>query len=411
MTVLKGTQSKSRGRPKPKPANKAGDLARMVNSTLGAGTIVMGSDPSLVVEYLPTGVLPIDVLLEGGFPRGRFSEVYGDASTLKSYVGLGALSVAQRNGLTGVLVDTEHAFDPAWAASLGVDVGSLLLVHPATGEEAVDATEIMIREGVDLVVWDSVAATLPKAEANIMSQDKTQMARQAAFMSAALRKLTAANSRTALVCINQTRTNIGVMMGDPTTVPGGKALPFYASYRTSLKRVGKITHEEKVHDGEGWRTTKVQTGVKFRAFVEKSKLNRPFREVFFSWDLVSNRIDETGFLISQGIELGVIQQRGKSGWQVTLGKNQWTARGREALHGLIERDEDLHARMVAACRGDREPPAKPKVAGRKRPSSTSSGRGTTRRPVPSGSRATVRPKTTSTKSRTPTGRTQSRPGT
>jgi recombination protein RecA len=280
-------------------------LMASLNKIMGDGTVILGSDPSLEVEYLPTGVIPIDVLLKGGLPRGRWTELYGDFSTLKSYVAYRALASVQLQGVGG-LVDTEHAYDPAWFAQLGGDPSGLVVQRPGTGEEAVAAIEFLIRSGVDLVVWDSVAATLPSAEASKDPRNTVQPARLAALMSAALRRLNAANSRTAVLALNQTRTNVGIVFGSAESVPGGRALPFYASYRISLRKAGKLTEDVRAWDGDKYIATKQRVGIKIKATLEKSKLNAPDREAWMTYSLESGKLDDIGFLMAQGLEHGYI---------------------------------------------------------------------------------------------------------
>lgn len=263
-------------------------------------------------------------------------------STLKSFVGLSAIARTQEEGGVCAIIDTEHAFDPEWAESQGVDTDSLIVLHPPTGELAVDATEVLIRQGVDLIVWDSVAATLPQAEQQKSSQDKMQPARLAALMSAAMRKLTAANTKSAILCINQTRINVGVMFGSPEAVPGGKALPFYASYRIALRKAGKITEDIKVYDGEKYVNTKSQVGQKIKMTVEKSKLNKPHREMWFTFDLKEGRVDETGFLINAGLEMGLVLQEGNS-WRVKGSKTKTV--GRPKFHGWLDSNPKSKARL------------------------------------------------------------------
>ena len=190
-------------------SSTAEEIASQVNALLGQGHRPHGERPEgFKVEYYQTGVLPLDVLLGGGIPKG-ITEFYGDFSTLKSYVALKTFAVAQSQGGTCVLIDTEHSFDPEWAESLGVDIEKLIVQHPETGEIAVDVTETFVRAGVDLIVWDSIAATLPSAEQEKRATEAVQPARLAALMSRAMRKLTAANTNTALICINQTREKVG----------------------------------------------------------------------------------------------------------------------------------------------------------------------------------------------------------
>lgn len=296
--------------------NKAQEIMAEINKALGAGTVMLGSDKTLEVEYIPTGIFPIDHLLGGGIPKGRFTELFGAYSTLKSYIGLSTIAQAQKAGGVCAIVDTEHAYDPEWAASLGVDTNALIYQAPETGEEAIDVSEVLIREGIDLIVWDSIAATVPQAESvKRMSKENVQPARLAALMSTGLRKLTAANKHTAVLFINQTRVNVGVMFGDPEVVAGGKALPYYASYRVALRKAGKVKDTKDGFDEEGHKTkTNLITGIKIRATLEKSKLSAPSRESLFTFDLNTGRIDELGYLIANGLGEGIIKHEGRSWW-------------------------------------------------------------------------------------------------
>lgn len=330
----------------------ASEIAKAINKVLGPGTVKLGSDPSLVVQYLSTGVLPIDVLLDGGLPRGRFTEIYGDYSTLKSYVGLCSIAMTQITGGVAALVDTEHSFDPEWAERLGVEVDDLIYQAPETGELAVDVTETMVRSGVDLIVWDSVAATLPQNERNKREHGEThQPARLAALMSRAMRKLTAANSNTAILWINQTRMSIGKVWGNPEVVPGGKALPFYASYRVSLRKSGRVTRDVKQWDGAKNVTVKETVAQKIKARVEKSKLNAPTREVFLVFDLESGQIDELAFLITWGLENGVIERKGKTWSIVDSGIN---VVGASNFYDWLEKEEEWIDHLTSKCLGSLE---------------------------------------------------------
>lgn len=296
--------------------SKAHQLMAEINKALGAGTVKLGSDESLVVRRLPTGVLPIDHLLDGGIPTGRFTEIFGAYSTLKSYIALSCIAQTQAAGGTCAIVDTEHAFDADWARSIGVDVDELIYQAPETGEEAVDVTEVLIRNDIDLVVWDSVAATLPQTESSKrLAKESVQPARLAALMSLGMRKLTAANKNTAIIFINQTRLNVGVVFGDPETVPGGRALPFYASYRLALRKAGKEKETVDTFDSSGKKATVNQvTAHKIRATLEKSKLSAPSRDVLFTFDLRTGTVDEVGYAVVLGLETGIVQHEGRSWW-------------------------------------------------------------------------------------------------
>jgi recombination protein RecA len=312
-----------------------------MNKLLGAGTIKMGSDPANVVTYLPTGILPIDNLLNGGLPRGRILEIFGDWASVKSYVALRAIAQTQRTGGMCALVDSEHSFDPRWAESLGVSIGDLLMPTITNGEEAVDASEYLVSQNIDLLVWDSVAATLPKQEqATRLKTHNPQMARLAALMSLGLRKINSANEKTAIMFINQTRMNVGVTFGDPTTTPGGKALPFYASIRLQMKKVGKVNRKITTYDAEGKKiVVNEQIGQQIQALVLKSRLDKPMGEVRFMFDLENGTIDEIGYLIAAGQSEGAIQHAEKSQtWVLDIPGLMTKKTNKAGLRGLVQSD-------------------------------------------------------------------------
>lgn len=301
----------------------AEELKKMINAQFGAGTIMSGSDPALRVEYLPTGVLPFDLLLQGGLPFGRFVEIFGDYSTLKSYVGLCAIASCQKRGGVAALIDTEHAFDPEWASSLGVDLDALLYRQPENGEKAMDLAEVLIRGKVDLIVFDSIAATLPRAEQETqLGGDKNiQPARLASLMSLACRKLTAANTRTAMLWINQTRVNVGVMFGSNEAVPGGKAMGFYSSMRVAFRKAGQETEDKLIFVTDGGKptkkTVKAKVGQRIRATLEKSKLNAPHTETMFVFDFVAGQVDTWSYLVNIAVEHGIIGVERGYWWNAT----------------------------------------------------------------------------------------------
>jgi recombination protein RecA len=291
-------------------------IRRELNRVMGTD-VRMASDPMLVVSRLPTGVLPIDVMLDGGIPRGRFIELYGAFSTLKSWVALRALATNQADGQSVALIDTEHSFDPEWASSLGVDLDTLIYHQPLNGEEAVDIAEVLIRNEVDLIVWDSIAATLPRTEERhqLSGQREVQPARMAALMSLACRKLTSANTPNgaAMIWINQTRINVGQMFGNPEQTTGGKSMGFYATYRIRMSRSTSDGEERAVYDSQGRKTkAKLITRQRVKAKVTKSKLSSPDREVGFDWLPTSAQIDETGFIIGEGLAEGLLVKNGTS---------------------------------------------------------------------------------------------------
>ncbi len=355
----------------------AADVAKELNAAFGEGTIMLGNDPSLEVKFWPTGLLPIDYLLNGGLPTGRFVEVYGDYSTLKSYVAYHALGSVQRMGGKVALIDTEHAYDPEWAEILGVDTKNLLLMTPDTAEDGVRTLEALVRARYDLLVWDSIAASQPRQYWEAAPGEDKAPAALARMMSAALRRLNSANKHTSILALNQTRVNVGMTYGGSNeAVPGGKAMPFYASYRVRLVRAGKITEDVKVHDGEKLVGSKRVIAHKIKASLEKSKLSAPYTETWFLFDLESGEIDEEAFLMSQGIEAGLITE--------ASGRYSVPRQQVKSIHGkpkfkqyLAENPEvkrwlkkEVMGESSIASPGDSEP-AKKKAGSRKRKSSSS----------------------------------------
>jgi recombination protein RecA len=370
-----------------------------VNSVMGKDTIRMGSDPFWEVTYLPTEVGPIDDLFGGGIPFGRFIELFGNYSTLKTWVGLKAIASCQKRGGLAALIDTEHSFDPKWAKECGVDVDNLILKQPESAEEAVDISEVLIRGGVNLIVFDSIAAALPKAEKDTMlSGDKNiQPARLAALMSIAMRKLTTANRKTAMIWINQTRINVGMMFGNPETTPGGKAMGFYASMRIALRKAGSVTEPVTVHVLDKGSISKKKinrtVAVTVRATLEKSKLNVPHRDVLFNFDHRTGEVDEWWYLATQCLDVGALEYN-RGVWEVCEGKMKGAKfRGREAFQ-MVMTEKKLLALL------GRHQPAQSKAGSRNGKSS----KRVVRKSIPTrgrgGSRTTAPTKSTSTKSKT-----------
>ena len=257
------------------------------------------------------------------FPVADSCSCTGTFSTLKTYIGLNCAREIQQRGGVAAVIDTEHAFDPSWAAEIGVNVDDLIIEQPASGEIAIDIAELLLRGGVSHITFDSVAAALPESEAEKrMHDEKIQPARLAALMSAAMRRLTAANQQNAsMLWINQTRVNLGVTFGSNEALPGGKALPYYASLILSVRKTGKVTRDVKFYDGDKWQSGKEQYGQKFKAEIMKSKLSKPFRDVWFQWNMDMNQIDLPAFLFAQGVDLGLVQQKG----------NTWSTDGLKAV--------------------------------------------------------------------------------
>jgi recombination protein RecA len=341
--------------PPRKKTTPTDDLLAQFNKLLGGKVLQKASDQRYKVSYMPTGLLPFDMALKGGIPRGRFVTFTGAYSTMKSYLGLCAIAAAQQRGEVAALIDTEHAFDPDWAQQLGVDLERLIIWPPlstpdedmedVTGEEALDAAEVLIRHRVSLLVFDSVAASLPQQEqGKRLAKESVQPGRLAALMSLAMRKLTAGNSVTGVLWINQLREQIGVTFGNPEKATGGRALPYYSSMILNSRAAGYITQEHKQYQGEKWTTTKQRIGQTFALQLQKSKLSTPWQDIFFNFNFLTASVDMPTFLFSQGVTMGLIEKGGNS-WQYAglkvMGREKFLARiGQEpevmaALEGEI----------------------------------------------------------------------------
>ena len=304
----------------------------------GKGAIMrLGSRDVLVpVSVIPSGCLSIDAALGvGGFPRGRVIEIYGPESGGKTTMTLHVIAEAQKLGGQAAFIDAEHALDPVYARKLGVDVDNLLVSQPDNGEQALEIAETLIRSGgVDIVVVDSVAALVPKAELEGDMGDP-QMGLQARLMSQALRKLTAivSKSRTCLIFINQIREKIGVMFGNPETTTGGRALKFYASMRIDIRRI------QAIKEGD------VVVGSRTRAKVVKNKVAAPFREAEF--DIVYGEgISREGDLIDLGVDKGLIE---KSGTWLSFGGERM-GQGRENARTFLKENKDVRDKLENALR-------------------------------------------------------------
>ena len=281
---------------------KALDAAlSQIERAFGKGSVMrLGDGAAVEVEAIPTGSLGLDMALGiGGIPRGRIVEIYGPESSGKTTLALSCVAEAQRLGGTCAFVDAEHALDPVYARKLGVDVEELLISQPDAGEQALEITDTLVRSGaVDLVVVDSVAALVPRAELEGEMGD-THVGLQARLMSQALRKLTASisRSRCCVIFINQIRMKIGVMFGSPETTTGGNALKFYASVRLDIRRIGAIKDRDEV------------VGNQTRVKVVKNKLAPPFRLVEFDI-MYGQGISRTGELIDLGLKANLLEKAG-----------------------------------------------------------------------------------------------------
>jgi recombination protein RecA len=304
----------------------------------GKGSIMrMGADGAKqVVEVISTGAINLDAAIGiGGIPRGRMTEIYGPESSGKTTLCLHVIANAQRNGGVAAFIDAEHALDIEYARKLGVDVENLLVSQPDTGEQALEIAELLIRSSaVDVVVIDSVAALVPRAEIEGEMGD-SHVGLQARLMSQALRKLTGAvnRSHTSVIFTNQIREKIGVMFGSPETTTGGRALKFYASVRLDIRRIGAIKEGQDL------------TGNRTRVKVVKNKLAPPFKQAEF--DVMYNEgISHTGLLVDLGVENDIVQKSGAwfSYGEVRLGQ------GRENAKSFLKESPDLTREIEAKVR-------------------------------------------------------------
>ncbi len=326
-----------------------------IEKNFGKGAVMrLGQESALNVEAISTGSLGLDIALGiGGLPRGRVVEVYGPESSGKTTLALHCIAEAQKLGGEVAFIDVEHALDPYYAASLGVDIDSLLVSQPDTGEEALEITESLVRSGaLDMVVIDSVAALVPKAEVE-KSMGESVVGQQARLMSQALRKLTAVIGKTKCIAIfiNQLREKIGVMYGNPEVTTGGRALKFYSSVRIDVRKVEPIKQGSEI------------IGARTRAKVVKNKMAPPFREATF--DIIYGKgISKTSEILDAAVKLDVVKKSGA--WyyynEARLGQ------GRDAVRALIDSRPELMAEIEAKVRANSEALNSIKIEGMKKSS-------------------------------------------
>jgi recombination protein RecA len=309
-----------------------------IERQFGKGSIMrLGAHETLAIEFIPTGSLAVDFAIGiGGFPRGRVVEIYGPESSGKTTLALSVVGQAQKRGGTAAFIDAEHALDAEYAKKLGVDIDNLLVSQPDNGEQALEITEMLVRSNaVDVVVVDSVAALVPRAELEGEMGD-SHVGLQARLMSQALRKLAGNLNRAGTICIftNQLREKIGVMFGSPETTTGGRALKFYSSVRIDIRRIAAIKDGETV------------TGSRAKVKVVKNKVAAPFRQAEFDIDY-GEGISRTGELIDLGLEQKLVQKSGA--WynygEIRLGQ------GRDNAKQFLRENPDLADELELKLRG------------------------------------------------------------
>jgi len=309
-----------------------------IEKQFGKGSVMrLGQKGAAVpVDAIPTGSIAFDLSLGiGGFPRGRVVEIYGPEATGKTTLALHVIAEAQKRGGQAAFIDAEHAMDPKYAARLGIDIDNLLICQPDYGEQALEIAEVLVRSGaVDVIVVDSVAALVPKAELEGEMGD-SHMGLQARLMSQALRKLTAivARSKTCFIFINQLREKIGMFIGNPETTTGGRALKFYSSMRIDVRRLATLKDGESI------------VGNRVKVKIVKNKMAPPFRESQF--DIIFGEgISREGDLVDTGLDHGILERTGT--WYSYKGER--LGQGRDNVKKLLKENKALAAKLEAEIR-------------------------------------------------------------
>ena len=328
---------------------KALELAiTQIEKQFGKGSIMrLGEDAKLDLDFIPTGSMELDLALGiGGVPRGRVVEIYGPESSGKTTLALHIIAEAQKSGGIAAFIDAEHALDPGYAKKLGVDIENLIISQPDTGEQALEITESLVRSGaLDVVVIDSVAALVPKAEIDGEMGD-SHMGLQARLMSQALRKLAGAinKSNTTCVFINQLREKIGVMFGNPETTSGGRALKFYASVRMDVRRIDSLKQGDSI------------VGNRTRVKVVKNKIAPPFKQAEFDI-MYGEGISKHGSVLDTGVTSGIINKSGS--WynyeDVKLGQGRENAKDYLKQNPELFDEIDLKIRKFYGLTEDKTP--------------------------------------------------------
>jgi recombination protein RecA len=348
LKVINGDQAKNMNNSEREKALEAA-LAQ-IDRAFGKGSAMkLGSREAVSIESVSTGSLGLDIALGiGGLPKGRVIEIYGPESSGKTTLTLHAIAEAQKAGGTAAFIDAEHALDPGYAKKLGVDIDNLIVSQPDTGEQALEIADTLVRSNaVDILVIDSVAALVPRAEIEGEMGD-SHVGLQARLMSQALRKITGSISRSncMVIFINQIRMKIGVMYGSPETTTGGNALKFYASVRLDIRRTGQIKQGEDIVGN----TTRVK--------VVKNKVAPPFKQVEFDI-MYGEGISKTGELLDIGVKAGLVEKSGA--WfsydSIRIGQ------GRENSKNWLRENPEMAAKLEAAIRGKTEEVAEEMMVG------------------------------------------------
>ncbi|MBR6408887.1 MAG: recombinase RecA [Alphaproteobacteria bacterium] len=320
--------------------DKALDAAlSQIERAFGKGSIMrLGQNTNIDIEAISTGSLGIDIALGiGGLPKGRIVEIYGPESSGKTTLALSVIAQSQKKGGTCAFIDAEHALDPSYAKKIGVDIENLLISQPDAGEQALEIADTLVRSGaIDVLVVDSVAALVPKAELEGEMGD-SHMGLQARLMSQALRKLTSTISRsnTLVIFINQIRMKIGIMFGNPETTTGGNALKFYASVRMDIRRIGAIKDKDDV------------IGSQTRVKIVKNKVAPPFKTVDFDI-MYGEGISKTGELVDLGVKAGIVDKAGA--WFSYNGEK--IGQGRENAKTYLREHPDVADEIEKKIRAD-----------------------------------------------------------
>ena len=312
---------------------KALDIAlNQIEKQFGKGSIMRhGENSKIDLDFIPTGSIDLDIALGiGGVPRGRIVEIYGPESSGKTTIALHVIAEAQKNGGIAAFIDAEHALDPGYARKLGVDIENLIISQPDTGEQALEITEALVRSGaVDVIVIDSVAALVPRAEIEGDMGD-SHVGLQARLMSQALRKLAGAISKSHTTCIfiNQLREKVGIMFGNPETTSGGRALKFYASVRLDVRRIDSIKQGDEI------------VGNRTRVKVVKNKVAPPFKQAEFDI-MYGGGISREGSVLDSGVTAGIVNKAGS--WFSY--NDQKLGQGRENSKEFLKTNPEIYAEI------------------------------------------------------------------